>query len=312
MKMSHISRARIPFLLGFLSVFLFSCPAGAEDEEVFIVENEWNYVDNSLDVTNGIPEDAVGRLLAIQESGRLTVATEPYYAPQEFIDPSLSGQESYVGADMELARLIAKRMGVELEIVPLEFDDVLASVARGQYDLAISGLAFTPSRAQNLEFSKGYHYGDSDSATDGLLIREKDVDKIKSPEDLKNRTIVAQSLSLQESLAVDNLPYYHEFRRLTSILDIYQAVENESADAALVNIENAQVYIDNNPECGLMLAPGLTFSLDEQYTGDRIAAPKGEVMLIGFVNGVIDEVMESGQYEEWFEKYAARAGELRL
>ena len=61
-----------------------------------------------------------------------------------------------------------------------------------------------------------------------------------------------------------------------------------------------------------MLAPGFTFSLDEQYTGDRIAAPKGEVMLIGFVNGVIDEVMESGQYEKWFEEYADRAGELRL
>ena len=64
---------------------------------------------------------------------------------------------------MELARLIAKRMGVELRIVPLDFSEVLTSVADGTNDLIISGLSFTPARAGMLEMSKGYHFSEETS-----------------------------------------------------------------------------------------------------------------------------------------------------
>ena len=52
--------------------------------------------------------------------------------------------------------------------------------------------------------------------------------------------------------------------------------------------------------------------MEEAFRGDRIAAKKGEIQLICFVNGVIDEVLESGQYEEWLEIYTGRADELGL
>ena len=52
-----------------------------------------------------------------------------------------------------------------------------------------------------------------------------------------------------------------------------------------------------------MLVPDVYFSLDEQFDGDRVAVKKGEYQLMYFINGVIDEVLESGQYEEWFEEY---------
>ena len=96
----------------------FSGPAAAEEA---FVENEWNYVDRSMDVSRGIPENATGVLERIRRTGVLRVATEPYFPPQEFIDPDRTGQQQYAGADMELARLIAERMGVELQIVPMEF-----------------------------------------------------------------------------------------------------------------------------------------------------------------------------------------------
>ena len=85
------------------------------------LENAWNFVDASMDVSAGIPADARGVLADIREAGVLRVATEPYFPPQEFIDPDLEGQDSYVGADMALARLIASRMGVALQIVPMDF-----------------------------------------------------------------------------------------------------------------------------------------------------------------------------------------------
>ena len=99
-----------------------------------------------------------GRLAEIKERGVLQVATEPYFAPNEFIDPTKEGDGRYVGSDIELAQAIADEIGVELEIVPLEFSAVLASVTSGKYDLAISALAWTPERGERMEMSIGYHF----------------------------------------------------------------------------------------------------------------------------------------------------------
>ncbi len=281
------------------------------EESSIYTENEWNFVDISMDVSNGIPADSRGRLMEIREKGRLTVATEPYYAPQEFIDPTLSGQESYVGADMEMARLIAEKMGVELEIIPLDFTEVLSSVTEGKYDLAISGLAFTPGRTAVMEMSKGYHISEG-GVISGLLIHERNKNGIRTLEDLKGLDIIAQSGSLQESLSAENIPDYHEFRRVSSIQMVYQALESGDAAASVVNVENAEIYIENNPDCGLMLVPGIRFEMPDQYLGDRVAAFKGETDLIAFVNGVIDELLASGQYAQWFEEYSDYARKLGL
>lgn len=304
-------RKTIPALFLCLGILLVPPAIFAEEEEedYLYVENEWNFVENSLDVSAGIPEDAEGRLLEIKESGKLVVATEPYFAPQEFIDPSLSGQEQYVGADMELARLIAERMGAELEIVPMEFTKVLSAVSEGEIDLAISALAFTPARAQTMELSKGYYYTSGED-TNALLIRESEKNRFKSIDDISGRKLIAQRGSLQESLGADNILSYEEFLRVSTIQEVYTAVSEGTSDAAIVDIESAQAYIDNTPGCGLMVVPEITFSMEEQYEGDRVAAAKGEIPLICFVNGVIDEVLESGKYQEWYDEYEKYAKDL--
>ena len=272
-------------------------------------ENEWNYVDGSMDVSNGIPENAGGRLARIRSLGKLTVATSPYYPPQEFIDETKTGMDRFAGADMELARLIAQRMGVELEIIPMEFTDVLSSVADGTYDLAISALSFTSGRAAVLEMSKGYYYS-AEQASSGLIIREENAGSIRSADDLAECVIVAQSGSLQETMAADNIAFYRKFRRLPSAGDVYDAVTAGKADAGVVDIGIARVYIENHPDCGLTIVPDVIFALHPQYTGDRIAARKGEIELMYFVNGVIDEVLASGQYETWFAYYAHESAAL--
>ena len=118
---------------------------------------------------------AANRLEEIQQRGYIEVATEPYFAPNEFIDSSKSGDEQYVGSDIEMAKYIADKLGVELKIVPLEFAAVLSSVTEGKYDLAISALAYTPERAEAMNLSNGYYFDDEEDGY-GLLVREEDVD----------------------------------------------------------------------------------------------------------------------------------------
>ena len=212
---------------------------------------------------------------------------------------------------MECARLIADRMGVELEIVPLEFTDLLSSIGLGKYDLAISGLSYTPGRASSMELSKGYHFS-AEPAEVGLIIRKSDEQTLLELSDLTGKNLAAQAGSLQELLVAQNVKDYRQFVRLGSIQDVYDEVSEGRADAAGVDIESARLYIRNNPDCNLTLMEGVSFQLEEEFEGDRIAGPKDDIELIYFVNGVIDEVLSSGQYEKWFEEASLRAAELGL
>lgn len=287
------------------------CAAEADETASEYVENAYNFVDGSIDVSKGIPADAEGVLRRIRDKGVLRVATEPYYPPQEFIDPNLSGQDSYVGSDMELARRIAERMGVSLEIVPMAFSEVLIAVRDGDCDLAISGLSFTPERAAMVEMSKGYNYAE-ENAGSVLLIRAEDAEAIRSVDDLEGRDIVAQSGSLQEMLMAEKVQHYGQFRRLSQMPDVYDAVVTGKTDAAMVDAEAARVYIENNPDSMLAVVPDVRFTLEEAFDGNRVAGKKGELQLMYFVNGVIDELLESGQYRAWYQEYTQRAAELGL
>ena len=305
-------RGRRLFCLFLLPLMLLAAgeafPEEADPSRAEYAENEWNYVDVSMDISGGIPGDALGQLALIRDRGVLRVATDPYYPPQEFIDPSLSGQEQYVGADMELARRIAQAMGVELEIVPVDFVNVLSAVSSRKCDLAISALSYTPGRAAMVEMSKGYHYAGK-SAGNCLVVRASEMDQFTGTDSLEGRILVAERGSLQEAIGVDNIHRYLEFIRLPSIEQVFNAVESGLADAAVANVENAESYLKTHPESVLAISGVERFHMPHEMDGDRIAARKGELELISFVNGVIDQLLASGEYQVWFreaEEYAAR------
>ena len=94
--------------------------------------------------------------MCIRDRGYIEVATEPSFAPNEFIDTTKTGQDRYAGSDIQLANYIANELGVELRLKPMDFTTVLGSITSGKYDLAISALAYTPERAESMNLSKGY------------------------------------------------------------------------------------------------------------------------------------------------------------
>lgn len=298
---------RLPVML---LALMWLCVGAAWGEGLYM-ENAWNYVDGSLEVSAGIPKDAEGTLASIRETGVLRVGTEPYFPPQEFIDPSLEGQAAYVGSDMEMARRIAERMGVALEIVPMEFTHVLDALDEGECDLVISALAYTPERASRATLSKGYHFTGA-GASSGVLIRAADAERIVDLDSLAGLDIVAQSGSLQEAMTAENVLNYREFRRVDSVQAAYDAVAEGDADAATVDIESAEAYIAGNPELGLALARDIRFAVKPEFDGDRVAARKGEYQLVCFVNGVIDELLAADQYRAWFDSYAEYADRLGM
>ena len=92
---------------------------------------------------------------------------------------------------------------------------------------------------------------------------------------------------------------------MSTIQEVYLAVANRWADAAVVNMEAAKSYIESHPQQKLALAPDVQFQLAIEMEGDRVAGKKGELQLMYFVNGVIDEALADGRYMEWMSAYQA-------
>lgn len=263
----------------------------------------------SLVACGGEKKTYDNRLEEILDRGYITVATEPYFAPNEFIDPSIEGDGKYVGRDIELAKYIADKLGVECRIVPLEFTEVLSSVAYGKYDLAISALAYTPDRAESMNLSKGY-YTNEDTEGYGFLVRSDVRDNYSTADSFKDAVLVVQKGSLQEALINDQIPRYKELKYVSSMEDAFLMVREGKADAAACYIGNARIWAENNG--GVVdIANGFKFD-DTDFSGTRIGIMKGEDELTDRINEIIDELVESGVYKQWYNEYIEYAKELGI
>ena len=247
------------------------------------------------------------RLAQIKEKGVITVATEPYFAPYEFIDPSKPAEDQIVGVDVELAKYIADKIGVKLELVPLEFTAVQAGVAEGKYDLALSALAYSPTRAEAMNLSNVYRASDTGY---GFLCRAEDKDKYTSIESLENAVVITQSGSVQEGLYKENVKKCKEFKLVSSMTDGYLAVAEGKADVCITATASGDLYSEANPG---LATTSFRFDIDPNMNGTVAAAPpEGTDSLIEVVNQCIKELNDKGQIEAWDTEYTAYAAKLGI
>ena len=244
------------------------------------------------------------RLEEIKACGYIEMCTEPYFAPYEFIDATKTGDEQYVGLDIELGKYIAEKLGVELKIVPLEFSAVLAGIADGKYDMAISALAYSPARAETMSLSDTYY---SDDSSYGFLMREEDAGKYESIESLKNAVIVTQSGSVQEAMTNEQITERKELKIVSAMTDGFLMVSEGKADVCVCERASAQLYADAN---GGLAVSEFSLTVDENMNGTCVALPVGEVELTEFVNQCISELKTGNKITEWYSVYSEYAKSL--
>lgn len=243
----------------------------------------------------------------IKAQGYIELCTEPYFAPFEFVDPSKTGDDQYVGVDIEIAKYIAEKIGVELRIVPLDFTAVLAGIADSKYDMAISAIAYSPSRAEAMRLSNVYK---PNSGGYGFLTRTEDVDKYSSVEELKDAVVITQSGSVQESLYNQNVKACKEFKLVANMTDGYLAVAEGKADVCICSTESAQLYAEAN---GGLAIPDFRFEVDPNMNGTVVAMPlKGSESLLEVVNEAIAELNAQGKIDQWNEEYTVYAAQLGI
>jgi len=144
------------------------------------------------------PADAGDVLDRVMANKKLVNALDVEYPPFSFLNSS----KQMDGFDVDVAKEVAKRLGVALELVTPGWDVITAGKWAGRWDISIGSMTATKERAQVLDFPVQYYYGEA------VLLVNKNNTTAKEPKDLSGKKIGAQVSTtyekyLQKSLEID-------------------------------------------------------------------------------------------------------------
>ena len=240
-------------------------------------------------------EPAEATITTVTE-GKLTVATSPDFAPYEFYAIGEDGTPTLAGFDMALAQYIADYIGLELEVIPMDFDGVMTELATKTVDLGMAGLSPDPKRADVMDFSDLYYKGGQ-----SFVCVKGNADKFTSLEDTNNPeySIGAQTGSIQMDLANENSPDA-DIIALPKVTDLISELLAGKLDGAYIETDVAKSYQKNYPE--------LEIVLDVPYDseGSAIGVSKGNEALLAAVNEAVAAALSDGS----METFVAEANEL--
>ena len=228
--------------------------------------------------------------------GVLTVATSPDFAPYEFYVVDENGEYQLAGFDMALAQYIADYLGLQLEVIPMDFDGTLAELAAKTVDLGMAGYSPDPARMDKMDFSDLYYEGGQAFVT----VKDK-ADMFTSLEDTNKAelTIGAQNGSIQMDLANENSSEA-DIVALTKVTDIIAELIAGKLDGAYIETVVAETYAINYPELAIVLDVPY-----EDAEGSAVGVSKGNTALLEGVNAAIAAALADGS----MDKFVAEANE---
>lgn len=225
-----------------------------------------------------------------EEDNTFTIATNAEFAPWEMVG---EGGE-YVGIDMDLARLIAEELGMELVIENVDFNSVVNMVVTGKADAAIAGLTITPEREEEVLFSIPYA-----TAVQSVIVREG-YEEIATLDDLVGK-IVGVQMSTTGDLFVSEMEGV-EVRQYSSGTNAAMDLAAGRVDAVMIDSAPAASIVSNIE--GLVIVDGIEMD-EESYS---IAFAKDNTELCEQVNAILEKLIEDGTVEELYLKYTLGDG----
>lgn len=218
--------------------------------------------------------------------GKLTVATSPDFAPYEFYYIDENGDAQLSGFDVALAGVIADKLGLELEVIPMDFDGILMELQSGNVDIGMAGFSPDPERAETFDFSDIYYLGGQ-----SFCVTKDNLDKYKDYSDFDGKSVGAQTGSIQMKLANENTPNAN-IVGLSKVTDVINELISGKLDGAFIETAVAECYAKNYPELAL------AWDVPYEAEGSAVALKKGNDALLAAVNSVIAEVKEDGTMDQ--------------
>ena len=229
------------------------------------------------------------------EAGKLHMATNAAFPPYEMI----SDNGGFEGIDVEIATLIAQKLGLELVVDDMEFGSVITSVQGGKSDIAMAGLTVTEERKQNVDFTESY-------ATGVQVIIVPEGSDIQTAADLANDKMIGVQDGttgyIYCSDTVENGGFGED--HVTSYPNGAMAIE------ALKGGKVDAVVIDNEPAKAFVAANEGLKILETEYIVENyaIGISKDNPALRDAVDGALKELIADGTVKTIVDKYI-NAGE---
>jgi L-cystine transport system substrate-binding protein len=251
-------------------------------------ENEANNEDKKTEENAAGGENATEEkdlLAEIKDEGVLTVGTEGTYPPFTFHDEN----GELTGFDVEIAREVAERLGVEAEFMETQWDAMFAGLDSERFDMIANQVGIRPDRQEKYDFSKGYI-----SSAAVLIVNESNTD-IKAFEDLDGKKS-AQSLTSNYG----DIAKSHG-AELVGVEGFNQAIELLAQNRADATINDNLSFLDfkkQKPD-----APVKIVATADDASQSGLMFRKGNETLVEEVNKALQGMIDDGTYLEISKKW---------
>lgn len=236
-----------------------------------------------------------------EKADTLDMATNAAFPPYEFKDG-----ETFKGIDVEIAGLIAEKLGMELKIHDVEFGSIIAGVQSGKFDMGIAGMTVTDERKEKVNFSETYAKGVQ------VVIVKEDCEyasfedfyteiKDDTPQGVKEGIKIGVQQDTTGDIYSSDEPKNWGFGednviRYKTGADAVQALISGKVTAVIIDNEPAKSFVEGNKGLKIMDA---TY-VEEDYA---IAIAKENTELLDKINKALDELEQEGKLAEIIEKY---------
>lgn len=218
---------------------------------------------------------------------KLVVATDTNFPPFEFKDPETG---KHTGFDVELWDAIAREMGAEYTLQPMDFNGIIPGLQSGQIDVGIAGMTIKPERTQVVDFSDPYYNA-------GLLILVRADDTTIADVTSLEGKIVSTKLGTTSADFSKNEAKAKEVKLFPNNDAMFMELLAGGADAVIFD---SPVVSDFMRTAG----KGKVKVVGPLYMGQSygIGFPKGSD-LVPQANAALQKLRDSGEYRELYMKW---------
>ena len=234
--------------------------------------------------TNGAEgETTAATTFTTIEAGKLIMSTNAEFPPYEMTDDD----GTYIGIDVEIATAIAAKLGLELEILDVDFDAALLAVNEGKSDIVMAGVTVNDDRKVVMDFTNSY-------ATGKQVVIVKEGSDV-TIDNLGEKMIGTQRATTGYIYASDDYGDDHVTAYDNGATAV-QALVNGQVDCVIIDSAPAAEYVKANP--------GLTI-LETEYVIEEyaIGCDKGNTELVNAINAALEELIADGTVQAIIDKY---------
>lgn len=232
----------------------------------------------------------------------LVMATNASFPPYEFKEGN-----DFAGIDVEIAGLIAEKLGMTLKIEDVEFGSIIGGVQSGKYDMGMAGMTVTDERKQSVNFSETYATGiqsvivkeDSQYASFEDFYTGFDADG--NPSGVKEGIKIGVQQDTTGDIYSSDVPAKWGFGEE----NVIRYKTGNDAVQALVAGKITAVIIDNEPAKSYVASSNGLKILEGEYTNEdyAICVAKSNSKLLEDINKALTELQDAGEIQKIIDKY---------